>query len=189
MRAIRDEKNEMPADFIETLNEWSLESIALIALDTRLNLLKGNNPEAQRLYELVKEVFTATYEFDIQPSIWRYYKTPAFKRAMKSFDDTTRIIYKYVEKAVEKYKTTESEDEGGVLEKLLKIDKNVAVIMSMDMLGAGIDTVSIDVIILSTAITSFFSDILQRGCDSLFSCEKSRKARNSSKGNPQCVAN
>jgi hypothetical protein len=52
MRATRDNKNEMPDDFFETLNEWSLESIALIALDTRLGLLKGNNPEAHKLYEV-----------------------------------------------------------------------------------------------------------------------------------------
>jgi cytochrome P450 family 12 len=90
----------------------------------------------------VKEVFTASYEFDIKPSVWRYYQTPAFKRAMNNFDQVTEIIHKHVEKAVEKFKNNPSEGESGVLEKLLKVDKNVAVIMAMDMLGAGIDTVS-----------------------------------------------
>lgn len=34
-----------------------------------------------------------------------------------------------------------SQREAGVLEKLLKIDKNVAVVMATDMLTAGVDTV------------------------------------------------
>lgn len=34
-----------------------------------------------------------------------------------------------------------SQREAGVLEKLLKIDKNVAIVMATDMLVAGVDTV------------------------------------------------
>lgn len=52
MHEIRTDSMEMPNDFFEKLNEWSLESIALIALDTRLRLFDGNNPEAQKLYEV-----------------------------------------------------------------------------------------------------------------------------------------
>ena len=47
VRSIRDAKNEMPDDFYETLNEWALESVGLIALDTRLGIMK--NPEAAKL--------------------------------------------------------------------------------------------------------------------------------------------
>lgn len=40
-----------------------------------------------------------------------------------------------------KTKASNSEEEKSILEKLLEIDENVAHIMSMDMLVAGIDTV------------------------------------------------
>lgn len=86
-------------------------------------------------------MFEIAYEFDILPSVWRYYHTPAFKRAIKTFDEVTDIIYGYVNKAVEKHEKNPSSGNGGVLEKLLKVDKNIAIIMAIDMLSAGIDTV------------------------------------------------
>lgn len=36
---------EMPGNFWEILNEWSLESIALIALDTRLGVFNDEGSE------------------------------------------------------------------------------------------------------------------------------------------------
>lgn len=39
--------------------------------------------------------------------------------------------------------STESATEESVLEKLLKIDKRVAIIMALDMLMAGVDTVTL----------------------------------------------
>lgn len=38
----RDDKNELPANFGDYLNKWSLESVACIALDTRLNIMNDD---------------------------------------------------------------------------------------------------------------------------------------------------
>lgn len=53
------------------------------------------------------------------------------------------ITKHYVNMTLENLKTkaSNSEEEKSILEKLLEIDENVAHIMSMDMLVAGIDTV------------------------------------------------
>ncbi|CAG9800180.1 unnamed protein product [Chironomus riparius] len=143
IRSIRNDNLLVPDNFLENMNEWALESIALIALDTRLNLFTGQNPESKQLYELVKEAFAISFEFDIKPSIWRYYKTPAFKKAMKSIDKINEIIFGHVGKALDKYEKNPSTTEHqSILEKLLKIDRNVAEVMAVDMLGAGIDTTS-----------------------------------------------
>ncbi len=49
IRTLRDEKSEMPDDFQNELNKWSLESIALIALEHRLGLItRENDPENQK---------------------------------------------------------------------------------------------------------------------------------------------
>lgn len=40
---LRDEKGEVPANFGNFLNRWSLESITCITLNRRLGLLKDNN--------------------------------------------------------------------------------------------------------------------------------------------------
>lgn len=47
MRTIRDDKGEMPDDFYEILNEWALESVGVIALDTRLGTM--TNPDASKI--------------------------------------------------------------------------------------------------------------------------------------------
>lgn len=43
---------------------------------------------------------------------------------------------------IESQKDTKPVDKQGVLEKLLKVDKTIATVMSMDMLAVGVDTVS-----------------------------------------------
>lgn len=50
IRKMRDNNNQVPADFFEKINEWALESIAYIALDTRLGLI--NNPEAAAINQV-----------------------------------------------------------------------------------------------------------------------------------------
>lgn len=62
---------------------------------------------------------------------------------MKTYEEAAEIAMKHVLRGVEKYEKnpTLSEHEG-VLEKLLKIDKSVALVMAVDMLGAGVDTTS-----------------------------------------------
>lgn len=50
IKTLRDDKNEMPNDFQNELNKWSLESIALIALEHRLGLTTStDDPENQKL--------------------------------------------------------------------------------------------------------------------------------------------
>lgn len=50
IRTLRDDKSEMPDDFQNELNKWSLESIALIALEYRLGLLTRDvDPDNQKL--------------------------------------------------------------------------------------------------------------------------------------------
>lgn len=64
---------------------------------------------------------------------------------MYSITDSSRssIITYYIEKAIEemeKNRSTSGSAEG-VLHKLLKIDKNIAIVTALDMMMAGVDTV------------------------------------------------
>lgn len=53
MKAIGDENGEMPANFGMELNKWSLESIAVIALDHRLGLITNDDdPESQKIIKV-----------------------------------------------------------------------------------------------------------------------------------------
>lgn len=56
-----------------------------------------------------------------------------------------RIARKHIEQAKIKYETTDNSanlHDRSVLEKLLRIDKQTAQVMALDMLTAGVDTVS-----------------------------------------------
>lgn len=119
-----------------------MESIGVIALDTRLGAMQ--NPEASKMNAYIKHIFQATFDYDLQPSIWRYFKTPGFKKVMNLYENTGLEIQKFVMAAVEKYEKNPTPDDHatGVLEKLIKIDKNIGIAMAEDMLLAGVDTTS-----------------------------------------------
>lgn len=60
-----------------------------------------------------------------------------------------RIISKHIEQAKMRYETTNSSTnlhDRSVLEKLLRVDKQMAQVMALDMLTAGIDTVSSEIL-------------------------------------------
>uniref|UniRef100_A0A2M3ZBT6 Putative cytochrome n=1 Tax=Anopheles braziliensis TaxID=58242 RepID=A0A2M3ZBT6_9DIPT len=141
---LRDAKNELPADFDQWLNRWALETMGLLALDTRFGVLRSNQSvEAQTIISLVRDIFELTFCLDIEPSIWKYYKTSTFHRLMKVFDDLTNLIMVKIDEAVVRMdKNPKTEGNLSVLEKLLKVNKNAALVMSFDMIMAGIDTTS-----------------------------------------------
>lgn len=150
IHTLRDSKLEMPANFDYEMRKWALESVCFIALDQRLNIVKGDNTES-RAMEIIKAVddfINLTYELEMKPSVWRLVATPKYKQLMKSFDKMTDTTMYYIEKAITKLgesgekNSNVSNREKSVLAKLLKIDKHVAVVMAIDMMLAGVDTVS-----------------------------------------------
>ena len=89
MRENRDEKNMITKDFDKEMNFWALESIGTVALGIRLNCfdpnLPADSPEWQ-LIQCVHDLFGIANELDFKPSIWRWYATPTFKKAMKLYE-------------------------------------------------------------------------------------------------------
>lgn len=143
---------EMPNDFGNELNKWALESIGVIALDTRVGALMDDTKDGRQIIELVKNFFVLSYELDVALSIWKYYKTPQFKKLMWTFDEMTKLIMKYVDQAVVRLDNSSGNADAqdcSILEKLLKIDRRIAIVMAFDMLLAGVDTVSAIGVILS----------------------------------------
>lgn len=93
IKTLRDNQNELPANFLYELNKWSLESIASIALDQRLYILEGKeddkNSKASQLIGAVDDFFTISFELEMLPSLWRYVETPKYKKLMNVFDKMT----------------------------------------------------------------------------------------------------
>lgn len=108
----------------------------------------------------MNEFFALSHALEVAPSIWKYYKTSTFQRLMDVFDEMTDIIMKYVENGVKRLAAGSGSDRSdrSVLEKLLEINREVAIVMVFDMLMAGIDTVRVQfnlkyVIILHNFLT------------------------------------
>ncbi|XP_075148686.1 cytochrome P450 CYP12A2-like [Haematobia irritans] len=150
VKDIRDTKTlEVPADFETELNRWALESISIVALDKKFGLLTKNHNDAEvaKLFKMLTDFFTYSVDVEFKPPIWKYYKTKSFRRLMEALDGLTDLTSKYVMEAIENIEQDRKngvpekpENEQSVLEKLIKKDKKVAMVMAMDMLMAGVDT-------------------------------------------------
>lgn len=66
---------------------------------------------------------------------------PEFKKFLKTYDHITEITTNYIEAAIKRFDDAQQSDTICVLQQLLALNKQVAVVMAMDMLMAGIDTV------------------------------------------------
>lgn len=88
-------------------------------------------------------------ELELSPPIWKIYKTKKFNRLMQVFDEITNIIMSSIDKAIKRSGTREHSDSAdrSVLEKLLEINRNMAIVTAYDMLLAGIDTVVIQILL------------------------------------------
>lgn len=97
-------------------------------------------------FQSVKDFFILAYELDVALSFWKYYKTPKFYKLMNVFDQMTETIMFYVDQAVSRLDvkggSQNDASDRSVLEKLLLIDRRIAIVMAFDMILAGVDTVS-----------------------------------------------
>lgn len=90
VKQTRDDNGETPAKFADLINRWALESIGVIALNSRLDVLRqkpGN--EGDRLGKLVAEMLELSFQLDVMPSLWRYIPTRKSKRFIKVSDEIT----------------------------------------------------------------------------------------------------
>jgi cytochrome P450 family 12 len=86
--------------------------------------------------------------------------TPNWKKFIQVLDFMLQTNLKYINRTLDKLETKkmDEDEKSSVLQKLLKLNRNVAVGMSLDMMIAGIDTVRPQQSILSTFICTFFTD-------------------------------
>ncbi|CAH0717360.1 unnamed protein product, partial [Brenthis ino] len=152
MKTKRNEKNMIDGKFDIEMNLWALESIGIVALGRRLNCFDSNLPEespVRKLIQSVSDVLNIAEKLDFRPSLWRYFPTRTFKKAMRCYDEHVKLNKYFINETMEQLKLKEknkNDEEKGVLEKLLDIDPEIAVIMASDMLLAGVDTTANSVI-------------------------------------------
>ncbi|KAH8261331.1 hypothetical protein KR044_007182 [Drosophila immigrans] len=147
IRDIRDEQTqEVPGNFLRDINHLTFESIAVVALDRELGLLRHAEqaPLAQKLFNNLQNFMQAFYDLTIMPSIYKYVPTPTYKRFSTAMDEIFEVCSFYVNEAIERIEQNPTDASGtpSVLEQLLRVDRKFATVMSMDMLMGGVDTTS-----------------------------------------------
>ncbi|CAD7077463.1 unnamed protein product [Hermetia illucens] len=148
MRKIRDSNiYELPENFEEEMDRWSLGATCLVALDSRLEIF-GELDKNSREYELTAALKRFIYlrsVLDLKPSMWKVFPTADFKEMMRVLDVITDFSFHHVNEAKKRLESkvnTKSEKEQSVFEKLIRINPKTAVIMATDMFTAGVDTTS-----------------------------------------------
>ncbi|CAH0663617.1 unnamed protein product [Chilo suppressalis] len=138
---IRNKDLETPDDFLNEIHKWSLESLSLIALDTRLGCFDAcAGSDSQRLIDAVNTFFLCVGELELRAPWWRLYPTRMFKQYVAALDTILSVTLKYVERALEDSKTGGNKS---LLQELVTAaGPRVAAVAALDMFLVGIDTTS-----------------------------------------------
>ncbi|XP_037970913.2 cytochrome P450 CYP12A2 [Plutella xylostella] len=145
IRSLRDSDLMIREGLDYELNKWGLESISTVALGGRLGALDPDLPEdspVAQLIQCVHDVLEVLQEMDFnKPGMWKYIPTKQFREAMKLYDQQMQLSKYFVMRAVKDIERNRNvnSNEKSVLEKLLEIDEDIAVVMASDMLFGGVD--------------------------------------------------
>ncbi|XP_053965019.1 probable cytochrome P450 12c1, mitochondrial [Anastrepha ludens] len=144
IRDIRDPQTlEVPENFLDDINHLAFDSVAVVALDHEFGLIRKNpdSQEAKILCENMSAFLESIFDLGIKPSFYKYIKTPTYRRFEKSMDLMFDVTNRYVNAALDRLEKNPAKEgeERSVLEKLLKINRQTAIVMAMDMLMAGVD--------------------------------------------------
>ncbi|XP_016952969.1 probable cytochrome P450 12c1, mitochondrial [Drosophila biarmipes] len=153
IRKIRNpESKEMPGDFLNSVKQLTFESVATVALNKELGLLRGTNqpPEAGKLFKNIEILMDSFFVLGMRPSVYKYISTPTYKKFSQAMDELFDTCSMYVNEAIERIEKEadrdNSKDYKSVLEQLLQVDKKFATVMAMDLLIGGVDTTSTAVV-------------------------------------------
>ncbi|XP_043268875.1 probable cytochrome P450 49a1 isoform X2 [Venturia canescens] len=144
---IKDEHDEVPGHFLNEINKWSLESIARIALDTRLGCMDDDsNVETQRLIDAVHTFFTNVGILELKIPFWKLFPTPTWRKYVEALDTILNFTSKYTKIAITRINDRKDNEprELSLLERILQSDGNenekTATILALDLFLVGIDT-------------------------------------------------
>ncbi|XP_018333056.1 probable cytochrome P450 301a1, mitochondrial isoform X2 [Agrilus planipennis] len=152
MMEMRDEREEMPADFDNEIHKWALECIGKVALDVRLGCLDPNLPpdsEPQKIIDAAKYALRNVAILELKFPFWRFFPTPLWTRYVNNMNFFVEICSKYINAALErlKMKTVKNEKDLSLVERILakEPDTKTATILALDLILVGIDTISMAV--------------------------------------------
>ncbi|BFG04066.1 probable cytochrome P450 49a1 [Drosophila madeirensis] len=152
IEAMRDEKDELPSNFLHELYKWALESVGRVSLDTRLGCLSPEgSEEAQQIIDAINTFFWAVPELELRMPLWRIYPTKAYRSFVRALDQFTAICMKNIAQTMDKAEADEaralpkSEADISIVERIVRKTGNrkLAAILALDLFLVGVDTTSV----------------------------------------------
>ncbi|KAH8321390.1 hypothetical protein KR074_003554, partial [Drosophila pseudoananassae] len=149
IKEIRDPKTlEVPEDFMEEINRLIFDSLALVAFDRQMGLIRKNrnNPDALTMFRITRDILKYIFKLDVQPSMWRVFPTPTYRKLMQLLNESVEVAQKLLKDTQEKLE--ERRLAGGeinsnsMLQRMMAVDPKMATVMSLDVLFAGVDATS-----------------------------------------------
>jgi cytochrome P450 len=151
VRDLRDPEGRLPDTFLQELYKWALESVAVLALDTRLGCLDPDLPagsEQETLVKSIGDMFILNDKLDNGMQLWRF--LPIQGPAIRKLEATCQTFFAICEGHIQRAMEELEADQGGegrekTMLELFKeqgCDTGVATTMALDMLFAGVDTSS-----------------------------------------------
>ncbi|KAH8321783.1 hypothetical protein KR067_000968, partial [Drosophila pandora] len=149
IKEIRDAKTlEVPDDFMEEINRLIFDSLALVAFDREMGLIRKNrnNPDALTMFQMTRDILKYVFKLDMQPSLWKVFPTPTYKKMMKLLNESVEVTQKLLKETqdtLEARRLAGGEvNSNSMLQRMMAVDPKMATIMSLDILFAGVDATS-----------------------------------------------
>lgn len=136
------EKNGSVKNFSDEVYKWALESIAAIALDTRLGCLKEEiDPKALIMIEMVQKILKGNKALDSGLRLWEIFPSKDFDKFFSNYQTFTQTAMKYIKNT--EYRPSSSCPKGLISDlALLGCDESTISVMASDLLFGGVDTTS-----------------------------------------------
>lgn len=121
------------------------ESIALIAFNRELGIIRKqrDNNDALILFKTARQTFQLSFKLDIQPSIWKFVSTPTYRKLMRALNESLDVAQRLIEESrldmERRRQAGEQISQASMMDRMMSIDPKAAVVMSLDMLMAGVD--------------------------------------------------
>ncbi|XP_020713396.1 probable cytochrome P450 49a1 [Ceratitis capitata] len=144
---MRNENDELPANFLHELHKWALESVGRVALDTRLGCLSPDgSEESQQIINAINTFFWAVPELELRMPLWRFYPTKAYRSFVKALDHFTEICMRNISRAMDRVNAENSnETADSIVGRIVRKTGNrkLAAVLALDLFLVGVDTTSV----------------------------------------------
>ena len=148
IKAAKDpQTDQVGPEFLDELYKWALESVACLALNTRLGCLEpkiGEGSQQMKIIRAVSDIFSNAMYLDNGFQLWRLFPSKRLNEFENGYQTFRDLCSTYIHKAIEDIKTKDATEDPSLLELFFArgCSESVAVVMALDMMFAGIDTSS-----------------------------------------------